>query len=152
MRQGPVAWTGLYPIKSNWPRQTRILPRVLTPLLLRSQSVPGPIPDLGERSQAVRLPKEFRPPSTEVRVRPVGGGSLFKPSDAALDAPLLRLPKTRKTAKIRAGSEFISEKESRLCSSSLLELLSSPSQFLRRRFRVQLRYPRNQSCCAAQKA
>jgi hypothetical protein len=42
-----------------------------------------------------------------VRVRPVGGGILFKPIDAALDAPLLGLPKSRKTAKIRAGSEFI---------------------------------------------
>jgi antitoxin VapB len=31
------------------------------------------------RSQAVRLPKEFRLPGTEVRVRRVGGGVLLEP-------------------------------------------------------------------------
>jgi antitoxin VapB len=34
------------------------------------------------RSQAVRLPKEFRLPGTEVRVRRVGRGVLLEPIDA----------------------------------------------------------------------
>ena len=37
------------------------------------------------RSQAVRLPKEFRMPGTEVRVRKVGRGVLLEPIDAAFD-------------------------------------------------------------------
>ncbi len=38
------------------------------------------------RSQAVRLPKEFRMPGTEVRVRRVGQGVLLEPLDAPFDA------------------------------------------------------------------
>jgi antitoxin VapB len=37
------------------------------------------------RSQAVRLPKEFRLPGTEVRVRRVGRGVLLEPLDAPFD-------------------------------------------------------------------
>jgi antitoxin VapB len=37
------------------------------------------------RSQAVRLPKEFRMPGTEVRVRRVGRGVLLEPIDAPFD-------------------------------------------------------------------
>jgi len=38
------------------------------------------------RSQAVRLPKEFRLPGTEVRVRRVGRSVLLEPMDAPFDA------------------------------------------------------------------
>jgi antitoxin VapB len=37
------------------------------------------------RSQAVRLPKEFHMPGTEVRVRRVGRGVLLEPVDAPLN-------------------------------------------------------------------
>jgi antitoxin VapB len=37
------------------------------------------------RSQAVRLPKEFRMPGTEVRVRRVGRGVLLEPLEAQFD-------------------------------------------------------------------
>jgi antitoxin VapB len=37
------------------------------------------------RSQAVRLPKEFRMPGTEVRVRRVGRGVLLEPIDERFD-------------------------------------------------------------------
>ncbi len=37
------------------------------------------------RSQAVRLPKEFRMPGKEVRVRRVGRGVLLEPLDASFD-------------------------------------------------------------------
>jgi antitoxin VapB len=37
------------------------------------------------RSQAVRLPKEFRMPGTEVRVRRVGRGVLLEPIAAPFD-------------------------------------------------------------------
>ena len=37
------------------------------------------------RSQAVRLPKEFRLPGTEVRVRRIGRGVLLEPLDAPFD-------------------------------------------------------------------
>jgi antitoxin VapB len=37
------------------------------------------------RSQAVRLPKEFRLPGTEVRVRRMGSGVLLEPMAAAVD-------------------------------------------------------------------
>jgi antitoxin VapB len=37
------------------------------------------------RSQAVRLPKEFRMPGTEVRVRWVGRGVLLEPIDEPFD-------------------------------------------------------------------
>jgi antitoxin VapB len=38
------------------------------------------------RSQAVRLPKEFRLPGTEVRVRRVGRGVLLEPLDFDVDS------------------------------------------------------------------
>jgi antitoxin VapB len=38
------------------------------------------------RSQAVRLPKEFRLPGTQVRVRRLGRGVLLEPLDAPFDA------------------------------------------------------------------
>ena len=37
------------------------------------------------RSQAVRLPKEFRMPGTEVRVRRIGHGVLLEPIGAPFD-------------------------------------------------------------------
>jgi antitoxin VapB len=37
------------------------------------------------RSQAVRLPKEFRMPGTEVRVRRIGRGVLLEPIDNSFD-------------------------------------------------------------------
>ena len=37
------------------------------------------------RSQAVRLPKEFRMPGTEVRVRRIGRGVLLEPIDEPFD-------------------------------------------------------------------
>jgi len=37
------------------------------------------------RSQAVRLPKEFRLPGTQARVRRVGRGVLLEPIDARFD-------------------------------------------------------------------
>jgi antitoxin VapB len=37
------------------------------------------------RSQAVRLPKEFRLPGTEARVRRIGRGVLLEPIDTAFD-------------------------------------------------------------------
>jgi antitoxin VapB len=37
------------------------------------------------RSQAVRLPKEFRMPGTEVRVRRLGAGVLLEPIDVPFD-------------------------------------------------------------------
>ncbi len=37
------------------------------------------------RSQAVRLPKEFRMPGKEVRVRRIGRGVLLEPMDAPFD-------------------------------------------------------------------
>ena len=37
------------------------------------------------RSQAVRLPKEFRMPGTEVRVRRIGRSVLLEPIDASFD-------------------------------------------------------------------
>jgi antitoxin VapB len=37
------------------------------------------------RSQAVRLPKEFRLPGTEVRVRRIGRGVLLEPIDVPFD-------------------------------------------------------------------
>ncbi len=37
------------------------------------------------RSQAVRLPKEFRLPGTEVRVRRLGRGVLLEPMETSID-------------------------------------------------------------------
>jgi len=43
------------------------------------------------RSQAVRLPKEFRMPGKEVRVRRVGRGVLLEPVETDIDAWFERL-------------------------------------------------------------
>ncbi|MEW5964410.1 MAG: type II toxin-antitoxin system VapB family antitoxin [Pseudomonadota bacterium] len=43
------------------------------------------------RSQAVRLPKEFRMPGTEVRVRRLGRGVLLEPIETDVDAWLAEL-------------------------------------------------------------
>jgi antitoxin VapB len=43
------------------------------------------------RSQAVRLPKEFRLPGKEVRVRRVGNGVLLEPLEFDVDAWFARL-------------------------------------------------------------
>lgn len=43
------------------------------------------------RSQAVRLPKEFRMPGSEVRVRRIGRGVLLEPIEPDLDAWWARL-------------------------------------------------------------
>ena len=43
------------------------------------------------RSQAVRLPKEFRLPGKEVRVRRIGSGVLLEPLEFDVDAWLARL-------------------------------------------------------------
>ena len=40
------------------------------------------------RSQAVRLPKEFRMPGTQVRVRRIGRGVLLEPIDQTFDVKL----------------------------------------------------------------
>ena len=42
------------------------------------------------RSQAVRLPKEFRLPGTEVHVRKVGKGVLLEPIEAKFDVKAWR--------------------------------------------------------------
>jgi antitoxin VapB len=47
------------------------------------------------RSQAVRLPKEFRLPGKEVRVRRVGRGVLLEPLEFDVDAWLGNLAKYR---------------------------------------------------------
>ena len=47
------------------------------------------------RSQAVRLPKEFRLPGKEVRVRRVGRGVLLEPMEFDVDAWLARLAEYR---------------------------------------------------------
>jgi antitoxin VapB len=47
------------------------------------------------RSQAVRLPKEFRLPGKEVRVRRLGRGVLLEPLEFDVDAWLARLAEYR---------------------------------------------------------
>ncbi len=57
------------------------------------------------RSQAVRLPKEFRLPGKEVRVRRVGNGVLLEPIEKTFDAKVW-------VAKIQAlaGPDFLPER------------------------------------------
>jgi antitoxin VapB len=59
------------------------------------------------RSQAVRLPKEFRMPGAEVRVRRVGnGGVLLEPigrDSAAIEAVFVTLDRLR-------GADFLSDR------------------------------------------
>ena len=57
------------------------------------------------RSQAVRLPKEFRLPGKEVRVRRVGKGVLLEPIEVDVKAWLEELDRLRDLA----GGEFMSE-------------------------------------------
>jgi antitoxin VapB len=47
------------------------------------------------RSQAVRLPKEFRMPGTEVRVSRVGNGVLLEPIESDIDAWFAKLDRYR---------------------------------------------------------
>ncbi len=47
------------------------------------------------RSQAVRLPKEFRLPGTEVRVRRLGHGVLLEPIEPDVKAWLVKLDEYR---------------------------------------------------------
>ena len=55
------------------------------------------------RSQAVRLPKEFRLPGTEVRVSRVGNGVLLEPVEFDADEWLKELDRLRATA----GGSFL---------------------------------------------
>ena len=57
------------------------------------------------RSQAVRLPKAFRLPGTEVRVRRVGKGVLLEPIEVDVKKWLADLDRLRKLA----GGEFMPE-------------------------------------------
>jgi antitoxin VapB len=57
------------------------------------------------RSQAVRLPKEFRLPGKEVRVRRVGRGVLLEPMEFDVDAWLARLAKYRDIPFMEQGRE-----------------------------------------------
>ena len=57
------------------------------------------------RSQAVRLPKEFRLPGKEVRVRRVGNGVLLEPIETDVDAWLAEIDRLRALA----GDDFLPE-------------------------------------------
>lgn len=57
------------------------------------------------RSQAVRLPKEFRLPGTEVRVSRVGKGVLLEPVEFDADEWLKGLDRLRE----KAGGSFLPE-------------------------------------------
>lgn len=57
------------------------------------------------RSQAVRLPKEFRLPGKEVRVRRVGRGVLLEPIDFDVDAWLIDLDRFRDVPFMEEGRE-----------------------------------------------
>lgn len=57
------------------------------------------------RSQAVRLPKEFRLPGKEVRVRRVGSGVLLEPMEFDVDAWLARLDSYRDIPFMEDGRE-----------------------------------------------
>jgi antitoxin VapB len=57
------------------------------------------------RSQAVRLPKEFRLPGKEVRVRRMGHGVLLEPLDFDVDAWLARLAEYRDIPFMEEGRE-----------------------------------------------
>jgi len=52
------------------------------------------------RSQAVRLPKEFRMPGTEVRVRRVGNGVLLEPMGRDVEAIRAIFAKLERTQSI----------------------------------------------------
>jgi len=57
------------------------------------------------RSQAVRLPKEFRLPGKEVRVRRVGRAVLLEPMEFDVDAWLARLAEFRDIPFMESGRE-----------------------------------------------
>ena len=57
------------------------------------------------RSQAVRLPKEFRLPGKEVRVSRVGKGVLLEPIEFDVDAWLARLDSYRDVPFMEDGRE-----------------------------------------------
>ena len=57
------------------------------------------------RSQAVRLPKEFRLPGTEVRVRRVGRGVLLEPMEFDADAWFAALDRYRDIPFMDEGRE-----------------------------------------------
>jgi antitoxin VapB len=57
------------------------------------------------RSQAVRLPKEFRLPGTEVWVRKVGRGVLLEPIDFDVDAWFAKLDEYRDIPFMEDGRE-----------------------------------------------
>lgn len=57
------------------------------------------------RSQAVRLPKEFRLPGTEVRVRRVGRGVLLEPLEFDLKAWRAELDQYRDVPFMEEGRE-----------------------------------------------
>ncbi|MDZ7783915.1 MAG: AbrB/MazE/SpoVT family DNA-binding domain-containing protein [Halioglobus sp.] len=56
-------------------------------------------------SQAVRLPKEFRLPGSEVRVRRFGRGVLLEPMDFDVDAWLAELGRYREVPFMEEGRE-----------------------------------------------
>jgi antitoxin VapB len=57
------------------------------------------------RSQAVRLPKEFRLPGKEVRVRRIGRAVLLEPLEFDVDAWLAKLAEYRDTPFMEHGRE-----------------------------------------------
>ena len=57
------------------------------------------------RSQAVRLPKEFRLPGTEVRVRRVGSGVLLEPMEFDVDAWFAKLQEYKDIPFMEEGRE-----------------------------------------------
>ena len=57
------------------------------------------------RSQAVRLPKEFRLPGTEVRVRRVGKGVLLEPIEVDVKAWFAELDRFRDVPFMPEGRE-----------------------------------------------
>jgi antitoxin VapB len=57
------------------------------------------------RSQAVRLPKKFRLPGKEVRVRRMGNGVLLEPMEFDIDAWLARLDSYRDIPFMEEGRE-----------------------------------------------
>jgi antitoxin VapB len=57
------------------------------------------------RSQAVRLPKEFRMPGTEVRVRRVGRGVLLEPMEFDVETWLAELDRYRDIPFMDEGRE-----------------------------------------------
>jgi antitoxin VapB len=57
------------------------------------------------RSQAVRLPKEFRLPGTEVRVRRIGRAVLLEPLEFDVDAWFAKLDEYREIPFMEGGRQ-----------------------------------------------